>query len=159
MNLSEAQHLAKALMKDFGIEDKGWRFAWDNAKRRHGQTRFSTKTISLSRPLTQINEDAVVENTIRHEIAHVLAGPSHGHDATWRAFARQCGAKPERCCSEGKSVEAPIEGRCSNPRCAHVHPRHRMPKAGVKHICAAPACQSAPRDVRIITWTRARSAR
>jgi len=145
MNLSEAQHLAKALMKDFGIEDKGWRFAWDNAKRRHGQTRFATKTISLSRPLTQINEDAVVENTIRHEIAHVLAGPSHGHDATWRAFARQCGAKPERCCSEGKSV--------------HVHPRHRMPKAGVKHICAAPACQSAPRDVRIITWTRARSAR
>jgi len=156
MNLTEAQRLAKQLIREFGIDQQGWRFSWDNAKRRHGQTRFGIKTISLSRPLTQLNEASIVENTIRHEIAHVLAGPNHGHDAMWRAHARRCGAKPETCCSEGESVPPAIVGTCANPECDIEHPRHRAPQRGRNYFCASPACVALPLEDKLITWRRVR---
>jgi predicted SprT family Zn-dependent metalloprotease len=156
MNLSEAQRHARRLFTEFGIDQQGWRFAWDNAKRRHGCTHFSKRTISLSKPITAINECEVVDNTIRHEIAHVLAGPTHHHDATWKRYAVQCGARPERCvqADSAEQVPAKIYGIC--PNCDHHHPRHRAPKAGAKYFCNAPPCRHLPHDDRLISWRRAR---
>jgi len=154
MNLSEAQSLARSLFREFGIDQQGWSFRWDNAKRRHGVTKFATRVISLSRPLTQINDRSIVENTIRHEIAHVLAGSGHGHDATWQRIARQVGANPVRCQSEGEKVSSAWVGIC--PNCDYQHPRHRAPKAGVRHMCTAPTCRHLPQESRVISWRRAR---
>lgn len=38
-----------------------------------------------------------VEDTLLHEVAHVLAGPGHGHNRIWKSWARKVGARPDRC--------------------------------------------------------------
>lgn len=34
-------------------------------------------------------------DTLRHEVAHVLAGRSYGHGELWKSFCREVGANPE----------------------------------------------------------------
>jgi len=41
--------------------------------------------------------EAQLDDTIRHEVAHVIVGPGHGHDWVWQDCARACGARPEKC--------------------------------------------------------------
>lgn len=38
-----------------------------------------------------------VEDTVRHEAAHFLAGHEAGHGPVWKAWAKKVGANPERC--------------------------------------------------------------
>jgi len=71
-----ARILAVTLMQQHGLV--GWTFKFDHARRRFGCCNFTRRTISLSRPLTFLNDDAEVRDTILHEIAHALAGlPEH----------------------------------------------------------------------------------
>lgn len=97
MEAAAAETLAVDLMADFGLE--GWRFVWDNARRRFGQCRHQGQEISLSLPLVKLNGQPEVEDVIRHEIAHAIAGPTAGHSQRWRVQAVRCGARPERCYS------------------------------------------------------------
>jgi hypothetical protein len=96
MKLQLAETMAKDLMGFYGLGD--WNFTFDNAVRRLGLTRFSTKTISLSAPCTTVAVNpAQVLNTILHEIAHALVGVTHGHDDTWRLQAISIGCDGQRC--------------------------------------------------------------
>lgn len=97
MELKQAQDLAVSLMAVHGLNQLGWRFTWDNAKTHYGVTKYRSQVIALSRPLTLLNAEDQVKNTILHEIAHVLAGAANGHNWNWQAMARQVGANPERC--------------------------------------------------------------
>ena len=45
----------------------------------------------------QIEDKDVNKDTILHEIAHALVGPSHGHNAIWRRKAREIGCSAMRC--------------------------------------------------------------
>ena len=64
------------------------------------------RTIFLSAPLTRaVKDDAAVENTILHEIAHALVGRGHGHDYVWRSKALEIGCDGERCHSHEKDIE------------------------------------------------------
>lgn len=92
----------------------GWSFEWDNAKRRRGATHFNTKTITMSKHLTPIRTRAAVRNTILHEIAHALVGPSHGHDRVWRAKAISIGCNGERCTSDTAQVAHNWELICNS---------------------------------------------
>jgi predicted SprT family Zn-dependent metalloprotease len=94
VNLYEAHHLARDLMTRHGLSD--WRFHFDHARRRFGSCRLGTRTITLSRPLTLLNDIDQVRDTILHEIAHALA-PGDGHGAKWKAACRAIGAAPKRC--------------------------------------------------------------
>ncbi len=89
MDLAAAHDLATGLLAEHGLTD--WRVEYDAAKRRAGVCRFSTRTIGLSAPLTVLHDEAMVRDTVLHEIAHALVGPSHGHDATWARTARAIG--------------------------------------------------------------------
>ena len=115
MNLFDARDLAVRLMKEFKLF--GWRFRFDSARRRFGQCSYCDKIISLSKHLVAINDRSQVENTIRHEISHALAGHTAGHGPAWRQMAMSCGAKPERCYSvaEVTTVKTPFVGVC--PAC------------------------------------------
>src|SRR4051812_49651304 len=93
MNLYEAQHLARDLMDRHGLAD--WRFQFDHARRRFGSCRIRTRTITLSRPLTLLNPEDQVRDTILHEIAHALT-PGDGHGTKWRAAGARGGARPPR---------------------------------------------------------------
>jgi len=93
--LAEAIETATELMRNHGLT--GWRIKLDHARRRAGQCDFNTKVISLSRLYVRGADKDHIRDTILHEIAHALVGPSHGHDAVWRQKAREIGCTATRC--------------------------------------------------------------
>ena len=124
MNTIEAASLARDLMDEFGLST--WMFQWDNSKTRFGCCKYNRNVISLSEPLTLLNGEGQVSDTIRHEIAHALAGPSAGHGRAWQ---RQClitGARPQRCYS-GNVVQPPARWKLECPKCGITGTRHRKP--------------------------------
>ena len=123
MDLFRAERQAKMLMAAHGLT--GWRFEWDNAKRRFGCCHHSTRTISLSRVLTVQLEESAVRNTMLHEIAHALVGAGNGHNAVWRATAISIGCNGNRCSSAKVQVEYKWRGVCPN---GHTFNRHRKAK-------------------------------
>ncbi len=112
MDLRRAQRLALRLMCEHGLDRRGWEFAWGRGKSRFGaavvQRRRDPRTgrwierrrILLSRPLTAMNSEDEVRDTVLHEIAHALAGLEHGHGAQWKEVCVRIGAKPERLMGE-----------------------------------------------------------
>src|SRR5918993_2384857 len=93
MNLYEAAHLARSLMKEHGLD--GWAFGFDHARRRFGACNYTRRRITLSRPLVLLNGIDEVRDTILHEIAHALC-PSDKHGPRWRATCRRLRARPKR---------------------------------------------------------------
>lgn len=129
MELQHAENLARDLMHEWGLH--AWTLKFDKAKTRCGQCSHTTWTISLSRHFVRLNDRELVEDTVRHEIAHALVGPGHGHDAAWKKMARAVGAKPQRCKSEADGLQrsehryvAVCDG-CGK----EVAGRHRLSKA------------------------------
>lgn len=99
MIVQDVPHLTNYLLEKHGLLQQGWRFEWDNAKRRAGCCKHRTKRITLSRHYVALNveknhEDVV--DTILHEIAHALTPGDH-HGDKWKAACNQVGAKPQRC--------------------------------------------------------------
>jgi predicted SprT family Zn-dependent metalloprotease len=123
MELAEVRRLGQRLMAEHGLVD--WSLDFDDAKVRAGQCRFAARSISLSRPLMRLYDEAHVRETLLHEIAHALVGPAHGHDAHWRATALRLGSTGRRCVAEdAPRTAAPWRGTCPN---GHVATRHRQP--------------------------------
>lgn len=91
-----AQLEANALLREHGLADAGWTFVWDNARRRGGQCRYSTRQISMSKYLVPMWTMEQVRDVLIHEIAHALVGSGHGHGPVWARKMRELGAKPER---------------------------------------------------------------
>lgn len=123
MNLVDAKTLCRKQMREHGLFEQGWTFAFDNAKRRFGATHWRTKQITVSQHVALLNPKEDVLDTILHEIAHVLAGPRNGHNYLWKAHARAIGASPERCApAETKTPPAKWIAYCPN---GHQHLVHR----------------------------------
>jgi len=110
MNLFTAQGLAKRLMKEH-IQEEGWIFAWNNRKTEFGNCSYSSKTIALSRPLTETNTEEEVLDTILHEIAHAIVGPGMGHGSIWQLTAKGLGSNGLRT-SKRARVSKPVKGIC-----------------------------------------------
>lgn len=133
MNLSQAEILAHTLMDHHGLAS--WTFQFDRAKKRFGLCNYSKKIISLSRVLTELNEEALVRDTILHEIAHALVGPGVGHGKVWKEKIVEIGGVPCRC-FDGASVQlAPMKyiGEC--PNCAQQFPAARKRKSACALCC------------------------
>lgn len=132
----DAQRLALRLMGEHGLIEQGWRFKFDTAKVRFGQCRYGTKTISMSRPLVELNEIDRVRNTILHEIAHALAGPRAGHGYQWKQTARAIGCDANRC-YDAAEVEAPPRrwiGTC--PSCGETTTRDKLGEKMKRYACS-----------------------
>ena len=128
MNLLVAEKLALNLMRQHNLTNIGWRCEFDNAKRRFGCCNHRTKIISLSRELVKLNDEAKIENTILHEIAHALVGRNHGHDNVWRQKAIEIGCDGNRCYSTDNTNIVVGKYKATCPKCNHVHHKHRKPK-------------------------------
>jgi predicted SprT family Zn-dependent metalloprotease len=123
MDLIKAQRLAEGLIS---VHAPDWSFGWDRSRKRFGAAHFLKKTtkngrplsipvkrITLSRYLTELNDETQVRDVILHELAHVKAGAKAGHSRLWKAHARALGARPERCHSAVTATEhAPWVGIC-----------------------------------------------
>lgn len=114
MNLDEARERALALMVEHGIAAQGWTFGWDRAKSRFGQCNYTRKRITLSAPVTAMNDWPDVRDTMLHEIAHALAGPGTGHGSAWRSIARSIGCNGERTVKNIKTPPPKWVGTCPN---------------------------------------------
>ena len=99
MNLAKAEMMAKATLSRLAKQYpslEGWSFRWNTRKTALGICAFGDRTIQLSRTWTEACDEAMVRDTILHEIAHVLAGPMENHGSVWKSFCRAIGANPQR---------------------------------------------------------------
>ncbi len=145
MDVTAALGLARALLREHGLT--GWKVSLDRAKTRAGACHFSSRTITLSRPLTRLHSEAEVRDTILHEIAHALVGPQHGHDALWRATAQRIGSTGTRCLDPSTPrVQGDWRGTCAR---GHEVVRHRRPR---RVVSCAKCCSTFSRD-HLVTWT------
>lgn len=112
-------------MDNHGLHD--WRFDFDNARRRFGRCRYRDRTITLSQYFVALNDESEVGETVRHEIAHALAGPNTGHGQAWVDSCATVGAKPIRCYDAGdrEVVTPPGSWTVTCPRCGVTFTRHR----------------------------------
>lgn len=124
MDRREAWQLAQQLKRQW-LHGQGWKLQWDNAARRFGSCDWRTKTITMSRHLVELNSREEVEDMIRHEIAHALAGSRAGHGDKWRSNAALVGARPERCYNGQKVAAPPRKWKGTCPRCGRTSLRHR----------------------------------
>lgn len=66
-----------------------------------GYTHFPTSKVTIvSWAMEQYPLDHLID-TLRHEVAHVIAGPQAGHGPQWRAWAMKVGADPQATSSHG----------------------------------------------------------
>ncbi len=114
MNICEAIVIARAETERLAPElySNGWRWSVSNKKRALGSCHYGEKVLYLSGPLTEANEEPEVLDTIRHELAHAVAGPAARHGPQWRAQARAFGARPQATTSTAISVPAPYSLVC-----------------------------------------------
>jgi predicted SprT family Zn-dependent metalloprotease len=117
-------------MDRHGVGD--WRFDFDRAKRRLGCCHYGTRTITLSRPLTQLNTVDVVRDTLLHEIAHALA-PGAGHGPRWKRTAAQLGAVPRSCASADSVTLPPAPFALVCDGCQTRLERYRRPRR--RYVC------------------------
>jgi predicted SprT family Zn-dependent metalloprotease len=128
--------------------DPSWSFAFDNAKRRAGLCDYTRKRISVSRYLAARHDDDENHQTLLHEIAHALAGPSAGHGAQWKRIARDLGyvgGTTHR--GETATELAPWIGVCP---AGHVAHRHRRPTRATSCARCAPRFD----ERNLFNWTR-----
>jgi predicted SprT family Zn-dependent metalloprotease len=102
---------AGVLLAEHGLD--GWTFGFDHAKLRGGACHYRRKLVSMAVGFAQAASDAEVEDTLLHEIAHALVGPAHGHDAVWKAKARELGCSAQRCHSVS-FAEPAFTAKCEN---------------------------------------------
>ena len=145
---ADALTLARRLLADLGrqfdvpLVERGWTVGLDRARRRLGACHPAKRRITLSASLSAALPDAVVEDTIRHEIAHAIDFERRGrspHDATWRRIAVACGATPDRCYAADLPTDdsAPYAAVC--PTCGDRHALYRQPV----HPRRCPGCARA----------------
>lgn len=136
MRADEVLALGRSALADHCLDMCGWRFELDRSVRRFGICRYTTRTISVSGPLSALNDLPTVKDTVLHEVAHALAGNTAGHGPKWKATAVRIGAKPERCYDSAEVAEVPhryevVCGLCSKV----IAKRHRFDRRvdGRKH--------------------------
>jgi len=128
--------------------DASWTFGFDNAKRRAGLCDYARKRISLSRYLAARYDDDTNHQTLLHEVAHALAGPSAGHGSRWKTVARELGYVGGTTHHGETATElAPWIGVCPSGHVAYRHRRATRPTSCAK-------CARAFDDRFLFTWTR-----
>ena len=80
---------AELLLQKHGLSD--WRFIFDEASRRGGVCKYTTKEIGIAEDFALHASAEEVTDTLLHEIAHALVGVRHHHDEVWYQKAIEIG--------------------------------------------------------------------
>lgn len=148
MVVEEAYSIGWRKLAEHGLTD--WSFTFDNAKRRFGVCRARSKVISLSLPLTKLNNEREVLDTILHEVAHALAGPNAGHGYKWKLKAAEIGARAERCYQANVVVQPPHLYTVTCTACGTTGNRHRKPS----HKMYCVICHKKSGAWNPLTWSK-----
>ena len=104
-----------------------WSFGWDSAKKRLGVCKYDQHLISLSRYFVDYHSLDEIDQVMRHEIAHALAGSKAGHGPKWKKIATELGYNHKKISGdEIGNATAKLIGTCPN---GHTVYRHRKPKS------------------------------
>ena len=90
------ERLARTEMTHHGLLP-AWHLVLDRSLARAGACLPTRKILSFSRHLVTKAAPRDWLEVIRHEIAHSLAGVTHGHDLHWRDIAQSIGCTGKRC--------------------------------------------------------------
>ncbi len=121
-----------------------------------GMCRYRQKEIGIATWTIDLNPDAIIEDTILHEIAHAIVGPAEqAHGNVWKKTAQSIGAEPTACETSPylQVTSARLHAFC--PECHRVFYRQRKPAHYRRHWCP---CQNAllrnnPNyQTRFLTW-------
>jgi len=114
MRLIDASAMATEILRRHGLSN--WSFRFDRAVARVGACFYRQRLISLSRHFVERNDEALVGDTIRHEVAHALAWEhdgATGHGAVWKKWCAVTGANPRRCFDEREVALPEARYRCT----------------------------------------------
>ncbi len=137
MDLEELRATAGREMAAHGLH--GWTFALAQTKRRLGVCKYRAKRIEIDEYHARNNPPGVVLDTLRHEIAHALAGPAAGHGPKWKAVALRLGATPRACDTSHETVVRPGDWQATCPSCEKVYHRYRRPMSPGGYRCRCEA--------------------
>lgn len=126
MTAKDTLILGRKLLDENGLTD--WTIQFDNSKRRFGQCRRRSQTISLGLPMVKLNDEERVRDTILHEIAHALTPLERGHGKAWQAKALEIGADGKARYSDDNTItpDAPFIYECEG--CGYKIDRFRKIK-------------------------------
>lgn len=94
MNTYDAINITMKELEKWGLSH--WKVSLNSRLTRAlGCCVYSRNEIELQRRYVQENNVEIVLDTIRHEIAHALAGHKAGHGPEWKMWAIKVGAMPE----------------------------------------------------------------
>jgi hypothetical protein len=147
MTAQEAMMYARILLIQFGLAERGWTFRINNNRSRLGVCRFRNRTVEISR-YHLASPAAAIRNTLLHEIAHALVGPSHGHGPVWRAKALEIGCDGKRC----GTMEAPARYIGTCPKCNVTIKRNRLSER--LHQAVHVGCGASRVSGEYIRWVR-----
>jgi predicted SprT family Zn-dependent metalloprotease len=137
MDLKELEAIAVQELTQHGL--RGWTFGLTNTKRRLGVCQYRTKRIEIAEFHARSNPPSVVLDTLRHEIAHAIAGPAARHGPAWKAVAIRLGATPRACDNTEEAVVKPGDWQATCSACKKIFHRYKRPKSlsGYRCRCAA----------------------
>jgi predicted SprT family Zn-dependent metalloprotease len=137
MDLKELEVIANREMMKHGL--RGWTFGLSKSKRQLGVCRYRTKRIEVAEYYARNSPPETVLDTLRHEIAHALAGPRAGHGPSWKAIALRLGATPRACDTSRQAVMQPGDWQATCPACRMTFHRYKRPQSlsGYRCKCAA----------------------
>ena len=126
MNLNKAEKIARRELNDRGLVD--WSFRFDRAVSRFGVCKFRIRETTMSKTLTELNDEGQFVDVLLHEIAHALVGRGNGHNYIWKRKAIEVGCSSQRCyTNEVKTPPKKYAGTC--PKCKReieVNKRNRV---------------------------------
>lgn len=101
--LNAAVEYCDNLIREEGLHVNGWHTKIDNNRKRYGACKYGPNIIVLSKINTVLGRQASIIDTIRHEVAHAVAGAHAGHGSKWQEEAVRLGATPKA--TKGDIVE------------------------------------------------------
>lgn len=134
MTEKEVLELARELV-DRHIPEMNVEIELSRTKKSLGDARFYPPRIRISKHWIGIVSREETEDTILHEIAHLIAGPHAGHGYEWKRACLRVGARPERNARLNTRPEPSVRGYC--PTCdVNVARWYRMPRNQYVHtVC------------------------
>lgn len=67
-----------------------WKFRWIKTRRIGGRCYILLRIIEISQPVVEANDESVLLEIVRHELAHAIAGTAR-HDHGWKMVAKFLG--------------------------------------------------------------------